>query len=281
MPDNNLSEEEKQALLDEEEQKKKEEEEAEALLKEAEQKKKEEEEAEEEAAEKRRKELEELSEEELAALLTEDEINQLKELGFPQFKTVKELAENFKKFIDEDKMTFPIVKELASAFNMTPLEFINAVRVKVQPKKPSATPGKKPGEEADAKYKETVRALESEIGNMRLDMRFDRFQRMMDKKGIIIPDNLKPELIKRLPGVISGMTGDEINSSLLFDKAYDFYLFELSKEKDPEKVREGLKFYDAKKLAKLRQLGISPKKKTAKGATSQDVKDYGEGITKL
>lgn len=277
---NNLSEEEKQTLLDKEEKERQEKEEA--LLKEAEQKTKEEKEAEEAAElEKRKKELEGLSDEEIQALLTEDEIKQLKELGFPQFKTVKELAENFKKFIDEDKMTFPIVKELASAFNMTPHQFINAVRDKVQPKKPSATPGKKPGEEYDAKIKN----LEDESGNIRLDMRFDEFRRVMKEKDIDIPRSLKPTLKKYISSVLAGMTEEEITKyleeSLIFDDCYDLHLWKLSKVKDPEKLREGLKPFDAKRLAKLRQLGITPKKKTPKGATSQDVKDYGEGITKL
>lgn len=272
MTNGNLSEEEKQALLEEEEQKKKEEEEA--LLEEEEQKKKEEE----EAAEKRRKELEGLSNEELQALLTEDEVNQLKELGFPQFKTVKELAENFKKFIDEDKMTFPIVKELASAFKMTPHQFISAVKDQIKEKTPSAlAPKKAKGEEYDAKVKD----LESELGNIRLDIRFSRFQQIMEKQDIDIPDNLKSKLIKLLPAVVAGMSEGEIGDSLLFDEAYELYLFKLSKEKDPTKLREGLKSHDAKRQAKLRQLGISSKKKATKGATSQDVKDYGEGITKL
>lgn len=275
MTNGDLSEQEKQTLLDKEEEEKRQEKE-EALLKEAERKKEEEEEEAEAAAEleKRRKELEGLSDAELQALLTEDEVKQLKELGFPQFKTVKEMAENFKKFIDEDKMTFPIVKELATAFKMTPHQFINAIRDKVQPKKPSE---KKPGAESDAKIKN----LESEIGNMRLDMRFDRFKLMMEKKDIDIPNSLKPKLIKLLPGVISGMTEDDIESALLFDEAYDLYLFKLSKEKDPEKLREGLKPFDARRLLKLRQLEVSSKKKTPKSVTSQDVKDYGEGITKL
>jgi len=273
MPNDNLSEEEKQALLEEEEQKKKEEEEA--LLEEEEEKKREEEEEEEE---RKKKELEGLSKEELDALLEEDELNQLKELGFPQFKTVKELAENFKKFIDEDKMTFPIVKELASAFKMTPHQFINAVKDQIKEKTPSAlSPKKAKGEEYDAKVKD----LESEIGNMRVEMRFDEFRRIMKEKDIDIDRSLKPKLIKLLPGIVSGMSADDIEDALLFDEAYDLYLFKLSKEKNPEKLREGLKPFDAKRLAKLRQLGISPRKKATKGATSQDVKNYGEGITKL
>jgi len=225
-----------------------------------------------------------LTDEELDALLAEDEANRLEELGFPQFKTFKEMAENFKKFLDEDKMTFPIVKELAAELNYkTPHDFIQAVKAQIKKSSPPKADGLPKGKDP---YDDRFRQLEADRGDIHWDLAFDKFQRKMEKgeDGVEIPNKLKGTLKKLIPAVLADKTRQELEDmdpEEVFEDAYDLYLWKLSKEKSPEKLKSDLSELELKRLKKLRQLKMPSGKTTTKGGNAQDIKDFGAGITSL
>lgn len=238
----------------------------------------EEEEKEEETPEEEEKDY---TQEELDAFIADGETEQLKEWGLPQFRSYEEMAKGVKKFFDEDKMVYPIAKELAAEMNMTPHQFMQAVQKKIRETKPAKSKGKEAGTD---RYEDRFKALESDRGMVQLDIAFDRFQRRMEKQEtpIDVPDDLKSKLVDLLPAVLPReYDAQKINWSKTFEDAYDLYLWRLSKEKDPQKLKTGLSALEARRRSKLKQLGIPSGKTKSKGYSKKDIEAYGEGITKL
>lgn len=226
-----------------------------------------------------KEEKKEYTQEELDAMINEEEAEQLAEWGLPQFKSFEEMAKGVRKFFDEDKTVYPIVKKLAAKLNMTPHQFIQAVEEKVGGEKPAKPKGK---EDEPDRHEDRFKALESDRGMIRLDLAWDRFQRLMEKKEIDVPDDLKSTVIDHLPRVLPKKYDPEkINWTKEIEKAWDNYLWHLSKEKDPTKLKEGLTALEAKRLRKLKQLGVPSGKTKTKGVSKSDVEVYGEGISKL
>lgn len=222
---------------------------------------------------------EDYTQEELDAFIADGETEQLKEWGLSQFRSYEEMAKGVKKFFDEDKTVYPIAKELAAKLNMTPHQFMLAVKEKVGGEKPVKSKGKEAGPDL---YEDRFKALESDRGMVRLDLAFDRFQRQMEKQEIDIPDDLKSELIDRLPAVLpKDYDPKKINWVEQLGRAHRLILFELSEEKDPQKLKTGLTALEAKRRRKLLQLGIPSGKTKTKGVSKSDVEAYGAGISKL
>lgn len=238
-------------------------------------------EEEEKKEEEQEEEEKEYTQEELDEIWAKHEADQLKELGLSQFKTYEEAAKNLARILDEDKVAYPIVQRLATKYAKSPVEFMKAIEAQLAGKE---TPKKGDQKPKDDPYAERFKKLESGTGRIHLDLGFDKFQRKMEKEETDIPDKLKKPLIKLLPVVTANMTEDELenaSASELFESAYSLYLWNLSNEKDPSKLKGDLEALSKAKAAKLKQLGMPAGKKTIKGVSSQDVKDYGEGITKL
>ena len=222
---------------------------------------------------------EEYTQEELDAFIADGETEQLKEWGLPQFRSHEEAAKNHKKMLDEDKMMYPIAKRLAIHTKMAPVQFMQAVEKKIMGTEPSKSARKEDGPDP---YEDRFKALESDRGMVRLDLAYDRFQRNMEKKEIDIPDDLKSELIDRLPAVLPrDYDPKKVNWVEQIGRAYRLYLFDLSEEKDPQKLRTGLTALEAKRRRKLMQLGIPSGKTKTKGVSKSDVEAYGAGISKL
>ena len=220
------------------------------------------------------------TQEELDQFIADGETEQLKEWGLPQFRSYEEMAKGVKKFFDEDKTVYPIAKELAAEMDMTPHQFMQAVKKKIKEAKPTKSKGKEAGPDYEGRFK----ALESDRGMVQLDLAFDRFQRKMEKQEtpIDVPDDLKAKLVDLLPAVLPReYDAQKINWSKTFEDAYDLYLWRLSKEKDPGKLKTGLSALEARRRRKRLQLGIPSGKTKGKGVSKSDVEAYGEGITKL
>lgn len=234
---------------------------------------------EEEELETPEEEEKEYTQEELDQFIADGETDQLKEWGLPQFRSFEEMAKGVKKFFDEDKTVYPIAKELAAEMNMTPHQFMQAVQKKIRETSPAKPKGKEKGPDL---HEDRFKALESDRGMIRLDLAWDKFQRLMEKKEIDVPDDLKSTVIDHLPRVLpENYDPKKINWTKEIEKAYENYLWHLSKEKDPQKLKAGLSALEAKRQRKLMQLGIPSGKTKTKGVSKSDVEAFGEGISKL
>lgn len=222
---------------------------------------------------------EDYTQEELDQFIADGETEQLKEWGLPQFRSFEEMAKGVKKFFDEDKTVYPIVKKLAAGLKMTPQQFIQAVEKKIGSSAPAKAKGKEAGPDP---YEDRFKALESDRGRVQLDLAFDRFQRRMEKQEVDVPDDLKSKLVDLLPAVLPReYDPQKTNWSKTFEDAYDLHLWRLTKEKSPQKLKDGLSALEARRLRKRLQLGIPSGKTKTKGVSKSDVEAYGAGITKL
>lgn len=209
-----------------------------------------------------------MSDEELDELITkekaEKELEFLRQKGLEHLGTLERLAEGYKYLNESDKAAFPIIKKLADAYGVTPVEFAKKLQAQLD-KQPEA----KPKEEPPAKPAGPS-ALEIEVGKTQLDTKFLKFQRKMEKEEIDIPDELQSKLEPFLPKVLYGLTAEQVAKTDWFGEAYDLYLFKLSKAKSPEELEEGLTAHKARQEQKRRQLGV-PAGTKSKKLTKQDI----------
>jgi hypothetical protein len=223
------------------------------------------------------------SDEELARVVEEMQAEILRQEGIGEYKDLKEFIEEHKRLkslyqtlSESDKLSFPITKRLAEQLGVTPIELMKSVEDHLT-KKGTVKPSEKPT--VDEKVSERDMAL----GRMQLDLRFERFQRKMEKREIDIPDELQSDLEKLLPKVLTGLSPEEINKIDPFAEAYELYLFRLSKSKSPEEVEEKLRLYKAAQLKLKHQLkipGVTPSKKKTESQVKEE-EAWGAGISNL
>lgn len=207
--------------------------------------------------------LSKLSDEELNALIAEEEaekeIEFLRKKGLEHLGTLNKLADGYKYLNESDEAAFPIIKELAKAYGVTPVEFAKRLRSQLDKQKPDKK------EEPPAKPSGPS-ALEIEMGKTQLDTKFLKFQRKMEKEDpeVDIPDELQEKLEPFLPKVLYGLTKEEVAKIDWFGEAYDLYLFTLSKAKSPEELESGLSAHREAMKRKAKQLGMPAGSKSKK-----------------
>jgi len=207
--------------------------------------------------------LSKLSDEELDALITkeeaEKEIEFLRKKGLEHLKTLDKLADGYKYLNESDEAAFPIIKELAKAYGVTPVEFAKRLKSTLDKQKPDKKeePPAKPSGPSE---------VEIEMGQMQLDSRFLRWKLKMERDDpeVEIPDELQATLEPYIAKILYGLSKEEVNKIDWFGEAHELYLFKLSKAKTPEELEEGLGAHREAMRRKAKQLGIPGSTKSKK-----------------
>lgn len=210
--------------------------------------------------------LSKLTDEELNVLIAEEEaekeIEFLKKQGLEHLGTLNRLAEGYKYLNESDEAAFPIIKELAKAYGVTPVEFAKRLKSQLDKQKPDKKeePPAKPSGPSD---------VEIEMGKMQLDSKFLRWKLKMERDDpeVEIPDELQAKLEPYIAKILYGLSKEEVAKIDWFGEAHDLYLFKLSKATSPEELEEGLSAHKEamrRKAAQLRMPAGSKSKKLTK-----------------
>jgi len=207
--------------------------------------------------------LSKLTDAELDALISQEEAEKelefLRKKGLEHLKTLDKLADGYKYLNESDEAAFPIIKELAKAYGVSPVEFAQRLKSQLDKQKPPKKdePPAKPAGPSE---------VEIEMGQMQLDSRFLRWKLKMEREDpeLEIPDELQATLEPYIAKILYGLSKEEVNKIDWFGEAHELYLFKLSKAKSPEELEEGLSAHREAMKRKAKQLGIPPGSKSKK-----------------